>query len=156
MLEHVRNLRNLAVLRLNCGEKFLYARCQQLLDLLLEQGPDSVEELLGLGLLLLHFADLVALHEFEQIGKLEILLALVLEYFAPLVEDVHEDLLAMELITVEQRVDLGFPPQADVVQHGHSLLLHPLDQLFDLRVELGVVSPDFVEGLDGDDEHVGL
>ena len=80
----------------------------------------------------------------------------MLEYLAPLVKDVHEDLLAMELISVEQRVNLGFPPQADVVQHGHSLLLHPLDQLLDLRVELGVVSPDFVEGLDGDDEHVGL
>lgn len=101
MLEYVRNLRNLAVLGLNCGEKFLYARCQQLLDFLLEQGPDSVEEFLRLGLFHLSLADLVALHELEQVCELEVLLALVLEYFAPLVEYIQEDLLSMELITIE-------------------------------------------------------
>ena len=101
MFEHFRNLRDLAVLRLNRREKFFYSRCQQLLDLLLEQGPDSVEEFFSLGLLHFSLTDLIALHELEQVGKLEVLLALMLEYFAPLVEYIKEDLLSMELITVE-------------------------------------------------------
>ena len=82
-------------------QKFLYARRQQLLNFLLEQGPDSVEELLCLGLLHLSLTDLIALHELKQVGELEVLLALMLEYFAPLVEYIKEDLLSMELITVE-------------------------------------------------------
>lgn len=101
MLEYVCDLRNLAVLRLDRRQKFLYARCEQLFDFLLEQGPDSIEELLRLGLFHLSFTNLIALHEFQQVGELEVFLALVLEYFAPLVEYIEEDLLAMELITIE-------------------------------------------------------
>ena len=101
MLQYISDLRNLAVLGLDRREEFFYARCQQLLDFLLKQGPDSVEELLCLGLLHLSLTDLIALHELEQVGEFEVLLALMLEYFAPLVEYIKEDLLSMELITVE-------------------------------------------------------
>ena len=68
---------------------------------MLEQGPDSVEQLLGLGLFHLSFTNLIALHELEQVSELEVLLALVLEHFAPLVENIEEYLLSMELITVK-------------------------------------------------------
>ena len=72
----------------------------------------------------------------------------MLEYFAPLVKYIEEDLLSMELITVKQGINLGLPAQANVVQHGHALFLHSLDQLFNLCVELSIVSPDLVKGLD--------
>ena len=62
----------------------------------------------------------------------------------------------MELITVKQGINLGLPAQANVVQHGHALFLHSLDQLFNLCVELSIVSPDLVKGLDWDDKHIGL
>ena len=101
MLQYVCDLRDLAVLGLDRREEFLYTRCQQLLYFLLEQGPDSVEELLCLGLLHLSLTDLIALHELKQVGELEVLLALMLEYFAPLVEYIKEDLLSMELISVK-------------------------------------------------------
>ena len=101
MLQYISDLCDLAVLGLDRREEFFYARCQQLLNFLLEQGPDSVEEFFSLGLLHLSLTDLIALHELEQVGELEVLLALMLEYFAPLVKYIKEDLLSMELITVE-------------------------------------------------------
>ena len=139
---------DLRVLALHRREKFVDSSRQQFFYLLLQQSPHCDEKLFGLALLFLLFVDLVVLHEFDEVGKLELLFALVLENLAPLFKCVQKDLLSVEFISVEQRIDLRFLSKADVVKHGHALLLHPLDDALNLNVEFCIVIPHLVDSLD--------
>ena len=74
MPEDLSNLGDLGILAHDGLLQLLNTACQQLLNFLLQERPDRVDQLLGLGLFLFGLADLVALEELDEVRELEFLL----------------------------------------------------------------------------------
>ena len=104
--------------------------------------PDYPQELLGFRLLHLSFTDLAVLHEFNQIGELEFLLARKFEDLGPLLIGIQELLFRANLFQL--LIQFCAFPQDRVVEHGLSLVFHFLDHAFDQGIKVDVVSPGFV------------
>lgn len=156
LLEHIRDLGNLAVLALHRLKQFLDTRRKQFFHFLLQKWPDRMKKFLSLSLLLLSLAKSAALKELHQVCELELFLAGVFEDLAPLFVRLQEELLAVELISLKKGAKLGRVAQACVVQHWHALLVDVLDQALDALVKLCVVSPNPIQRLKSDHEHVSL
>ena len=107
--------------------------------------PDYPQELLGFCFLHLSFTDLAVLHEFNQIGELEFLLARKFEDLGPLFIGIQELLFWVDLIAL--LMHLLVISQDTVIEHWLSLIFHTLYQTFDLVVKLSIVSPGFIKCL---------
>ena len=89
--------------------QLLNSGSDQFFDFLLKHGPNNREKLLsmvGFDFFLGNY--FVFLHILDHVRKLELLLPLVFEDFAPLLVRFHEDLSAIELVLLGKHADLVF------------------------------------------------